>query len=159
MVETVISEDGVYRYSLTREVNLLGEGVCLFGMHNPSKADAEINDPTIRRDIGFARAWGYRYLWVVNLGAYRATYPKDLQDVANPIGPENDHYMLEMAQCADLFVCAWGAGPLAESRGQQVKNMLQGEGVKLHHLGLTKHGFPKHPLYLKADTQPQVWAP
>ena len=160
--QTVISDDGVYRYSLTREIDGLGEKECLFIMLNPSTADATLNDPTITRCMGFASRWGYRELWVVNLFAYRATDPDDLVDALDPVGFESDGYISEMARCADLVVCAWGTNgafvsPNGHRRDRYIKEFLEVRHVRPYHLGLTKHGFPKHPLYIRADTQPQEW--
>ena len=109
-----LSDDGRYRYSLTRHVApLTGDGVCTFVMLNPSTADATHDDPTIRRCIGFARAWGFEWLKVVNLFAYRATDPRDLWAVdpyppyATQVGPENDCTIAKVVGGSDLVVCAW----------------------------------------------------
>lgn len=152
---TVISEDQVFRYSLTRELDGIG-GACLFIMLNPSTADAELDDPTIRRCMGFASRWGYKDLWVANLWAYRTPDPHQLSR-RGAAGPENDGYISEMARCADLVVCAWGTYGALARRGEYIKELLEVHHVRPHHLGLTKHGFPKHPLYLKANTEPQEW--
>jgi hypothetical protein len=147
----VISECGTYRYLLTRtwDGSLPGVG---FIMLNPSTADASVDDPTIRRCIGFAKAWGYGAITVRNLYALRSTDPKALRSHPHPHGPDNYRY-LEAAVSDDLTVCAWGANadPI-DSRG--LIDALLGWGGQPHHLGLTKGGFPKHPLYLRADTTP-----
>ena len=153
---TVISEDGVYRYSLVRDLGD-GEKECLFIMLNPSTADASLNDPTIRRCMGFAKGWGYKTLWVTNLFGFRTPDPTELLTAENPVGKENDGYLAEMAVCAKLVICAWGTMGALAKRGEYIKKFLEVRNVKPHHLGLTKHGFPKHPLYLRADTQPQEW--
>src|SRR5262249_14212908 len=86
----VISDCGRYRYSLTRRWGDAAEPRALFVMLNPSTADAEQDDPTIRRCIGFAKAWGMGSLEVVNLYALRATDPAALLSAPDPIGPKND---------------------------------------------------------------------
>jgi hypothetical protein len=147
----VISDCGTYRYLLTRtwDGSLPHVG---FIMLNPSTANADTDDPTIRRCIGFAKAWGYGGIAVRNLYALRSTDPKALRGHPDPHGPDNYRYV-EAAADDHLTVCAWGANadPI-DSRG--LIDALIGWGGRPHHLGLTKDGFPKRPLYLRADTTP-----
>src|SRR5262245_44648837 len=84
----VISNCGRYRHVLTRQVGP-GTRTATFILLNPSTADARVNDPTIRRVIGFTRQWGYDRLTVLNLFAVRATDPADLKRADDPVGPEN----------------------------------------------------------------------
>lgn len=147
----VISACGTYRYLLTRtwDRDLPSVG---FIMLNPSTADANEDDPTIRRCVGFAKSWGYGGIAVRNLYALRSTDPKALRSHPHAHGPDNYLY-LEAAINDDLLVCAWGANadPI-DSRG--LVDALLGWGGQPHHLGLTKAGFPRHPLYLRGDTTP-----
>lgn len=148
-----ISECGQYRYSLTRE---WGDGkatVCWL-MLNPSTADAEMDDPTIRRCIGFSKAWGADRLEVVNLYAYRATDPKRLLAVADPIGPENDREIERATTAATWVVAAWGTK--GGDRAHAVRRHLR-EHRPVFTLGLTKDGNPRHPLYVPSKQQPEVW--
>lgn len=147
----VLSDCGTYRYLLTRTWDETQPAVG-FIMLNPSTADANEDDPTIRRCVGFAKAWGYGGIKVRNLYALRSTDPKALRSHADPHGPDNYKYV-EAAVDDALTICAWGANadPI-DSRG--LIDALLGWGGKPHHLGLTKGGFPKHPLYLRADTTP-----
>ncbi len=137
----------------------LGEPkVCLFVMLNPSTAGEVYDDPTIRRCVGLARSWGYDRMEVVNLFAHRATDPKALLALNHdddPVGWENQRFVEGAAGDADLVVCAWGAH--GDHLGQD-ETMLGWLSPKpLHHLGLTKFGQPKHPLYLPATVQPRRW--
>ncbi len=118
-------------------------------MLNPSTADAETDDPTIRRCIGFARKWGFQELQVGNLFAWRATDPRELKQALDPVGPENDRHLMTMSGCADVVIAAWGARGNYRNRAAEVLDLLEGT---VYHLGLTKQGHPKHPLYLRADT-------
>ena len=122
-------------------------------MLNPSTANATRNDPTIRRCIGFARAWGYERLVVTNLFGLRATLPAALRSAVDPIGPENDRHLRRAAVQADRIVCAWGVHGALGNRGAEVLTLLK--GFRLEHLGLTRGGHPRHPLYLPAACQPQ----
>lgn len=153
--DAVLSESGRYRYALTRTWAPAAGAVC-FVMLNPSTADASEDDPTIRRCIGFARAWGFGRLEVVNLFAWRATDPAALRGVADPVGPENDGHIMRAARGAKLVIAAWGAHGALLERGEEVRAMLARRFV-VHHLGLTKEGHPRHPLYLRADLQPEAW--
>ena len=147
-----ISECGMYRYWLGRSRDT-GDGLVTWIMLNPSTADAEQDDPTIRRCLGFAATWGKRQVVILNIFALRATDPAKLLHAADPVGPEND---AALAKADGLIVCAWGAAWAERSR--RVRLSLASAGLVLHHLGLTKHGHPKHPLYLRGDLVPQALA-
>ena len=156
-----ISEDGLYRYSLTR--HLLppldsGQGysmtTCTFVMLNPSTADAEQDDPTIRRCMGFARTWGFTRLKVVNLYAFRATKPSDLWLADDPVGPENDHVLSIEFGSSDLLIAAWGA----HAKPNRVAEILSWPVRPRLCLGSTKAGAPRHPLYLRRDAMPRPLA-
>lgn len=150
----VFSPDRKYRYVLRRRF-LTGRGTVNFIMLNPSTADETVDDPTIRRCIRFAQTWGYAELVVTNLFAFRATFPTDVWRQDDPVGPINDPELMAAARRADLVVAAWGVDGAVHSRESHVRWLLR--PIVLHHLGLTKGGHPKHPLYLRADTKPQPW--
>ena len=138
-----------YRYSLWRIWDNNLRKVMFIGL-NPSTANELVDDPTIRRCIGFARSWGYGGLYVVNLFAYRATDPKRLRKVANPVGHENDKWLLETASQVEIIVAAWGNKGAYLNRDCEVRKMLP----NLYCLGVTKPGQPRHPLYLRKDLLP-----
>lgn len=148
-MSAVISACGLYRYLLQREW-LGGYGRALFVMLNPSTADATQDDPTIRRCIGFAKAWGCAGLEVVNLYAYRATKPADMLAAGDPIGPANDSHIRAAAHRAKVIVAAWGANA-ARDRSVAVRSLLSDH--TMHALGLTKDGHPRHPLFVRGDAQ------
>jgi hypothetical protein len=147
----VISPCGSYRYVLTRTWDEGLRPACFVGL-NPSVADATIDDPTIRRMVGFARGWGCGGIRVVNLFAFRATDPKAMRAAADPEGPENDGHLREAAEQCHPVVAAWGAGGGFRARDVFVRQILSHVGVSVMCLGLTKDGYPKHPLYLKTET-------
>lgn len=146
----VLSECGTYRYELTRRWDD-GPSVTWI-MLNPSRADATVDDPTIRRCIGFAKSWGYSAITVRNLYGLRATKPAALWCHPDPVGPENDAHLL---RCVGdpLVVCAWGA---QGRRGSRVIKTLGERHAPLHILAFTDGvpPRPRHPLYLKADLTP-----
>ena len=155
-----------FRYSLHRDWPH-GAGRGLWVMLNPSTADATQDDPTIRRCVRFSRDWGYQSLEVVNLFALRATKPSDIDHFEPHTatgGWRADEAIAEVLDRCDLVVCAWGAIPRrlrAQQRDREVLNMIRaaGRGMRTwpHHLGLTKDGFPRHPLYLPTDSSTQLW--
>lgn len=148
-----ISSDGKYRYVLRREWGFDVKNHVAFVMLNPSTADARIDDPTIRRCIGFAQSWGYDGLSVVNLFAYRATNPKNLMRAADPIGPDNDEWIRDITLRSKITVAAWGTKGNFLGRDQSCGKFLP----FLYCLELTKDGFPKHPLYVKSMRRPEIF--
>lgn len=148
-----ISDCGKYRYTLSRVWDVT-KGAACFIMLNPSTADADQDDPTIRRCIGFARDWGYGGLHVANLFAFRATDPKDMLAAPDPTGPENDHWILYVAGISALVICAWGYHGYYRGRGGSVRFLLAGAGIEPHALRMTNTGEPGHPLYIPSDTEP-----
>ena len=96
---------------------------------------------------------------VSNIFALRATDPTNLHEAEDPIGRNNDGFILGDAHVADCVVCAWGTHGAFIDRGPYVEGLLRKYGYELYHLGLTKAGHPKHPLYISYARQPEVWAP
>lgn len=143
----IISPCETYRYNLAR---VWGEGSHItWVMLNPSKADALIDDQTIRKCIGFARRLGHAGIDVVNVYAYRATDPDDLYEAerrgTNIIGPENDRYVGEAFARAAVVVCAWGANKVSRGRRDFVASHAEAAGKPLWCIGLTDKGAPRHP--------------
>lgn len=124
---------------------------------NPSTADETNNDPTVRRCIAFAKSWGYGSMCMTNIFAFRATDPEVMKSERFPFGDENSKHILSVGSEAALIIAAWGTHGAYLSHGNNVRKMFSHQGLQLHHLGLTRHGHPKHPLYLKATTQPTLW--
>lgn len=145
-----------YRYALTRTWDGDGKRL-LFIMLNPSTATELKNDPTIERCERRARALGFGSFRACNLFAFRATDPRDLKKAKDPIGPDNLSQVLEAARWADTILCAWGTHGAYLGLGPAFANLLRAEGVALCHLGLSKDGHPKHPLYIGYETQPSHW--
>lgn len=151
-----ISECGTYRYRLGRVWDECLPTV-VFVMLNPSTADADLDDPTIRRCCGFAKAWGYGGIEVVNLFGLRATNPDELRRHPDPIGHLGTPAIGDAVIGAPLVVAAWGTHGALYGRGAKVRRLIGEWGGTLHHLGLTKDGHPRHPLYLRGDTEPTRW--
>ena len=146
----ILSGCDTYRYIL-RRIWSTDVAPALFIGLNPSTADATEDDPTIRRCVGFARDWNCGGLVMVNLFAYRATNPKTLLSVVDPVGPENDDHLRQELKYGDPVIAAWGANKIVRLRDHIVTAMALYRG-QFRCLGLTKGGHPRHPLYLQADT-------
>ena len=146
----IISQDKKYRYLLTRVWNR-DKGGILFILLNPSIADADIDDPTIKKCINIAINCDKGYIEVVNLFAYRATNPKVMKSYIDPIGKENDKYIIEAANKADIIVLGWGEKGDHLNRDSKVLSLLCSE--KVYSLCLNKSGKPKHPLYCKRNSE------
>jgi hypothetical protein len=150
------SPDRRYRYTLSRSINGNEGPECAFIGLNPSTADETQLDPTLRRCIRFAKDWGYETFTMLNLFAYRSTDPNALYwKWLEPVGKDNNHHIVQVAERASLVVCAWGSRGILLDRGVEVKRLLQVYyGVKLHYLTLNYNGQPGHPLYLKNNLKP-----
>lgn len=123
---------------------------------NPSTADETEDDPTIRRCIRFAKDWGYDGLIMMNAYGFRATDPRDMQAASDPIGPGNDEAFMRYRSQVSMIIAAWGVHCSLEREAQVCKNIDR----QIHCLGKTKHGRPKHPLYIRADVKPELfWEP
>ena len=154
--DAIISEDKRYRYMLTRVWDET-KPMVMWVMLNPSTADANNDDPTIRKCIAFAKSWGYGGIYVANLFGFRATNPRRLLQTEAPIGAMNEEYLRTYAEKVDKVICAWGNVAILE-RLPHVRPMavLGFAREKLHCLGLCKNGeTPKHPLYLHSSLTPQ----
>jgi hypothetical protein len=148
------SPDGAYRWWLTREWGT-GPRVAFVGL-NPSTANADRDDPTIRRCIRFARDWGYSGLTMANLFGVVSADPALLVNHPDPVGERNDETLAALTHSHGLIVAAWGAFPEARIRAREVVEAILTD-ADWHVLGLTKDGYPRHPLYMRADCKPQTW--
>jgi len=153
----VISVDGIYRYQLSRIWDEKLPQV-MFIMLNPSTADAEKDDPTIRRCKSFAKSWGFGGIRVGNLFAYRSTDPKEILQCSNPIGEENKRHIDKMAAKCELVICAWGNSDIVNKLTKNNPEYFPLKNItNLRYLELSIDGTPKHPLYLKGNLQPKEY--
>lgn len=149
--DAVISDCGSYRYLLRRAWDAKKPRV-LYIMLNPSTADAQKDDATIRSCVRLASGLGYGSMEVVNVFAWRATKPDELLLVSDPAGPQNeDHVRLALDRC-DIPICAWGAWPPAQEASTYIRNAIRVARPAAFCFGKTASGAPKHPLYIKSGT-------
>ena len=154
-MSALFSPCGAYRYRLTRTLQGKKKPLLIIGL-NPSTADATHNDPTIRRCIGFAERWGHSELVVTNLFSFRSTQPDGLKKTKAPVGPDTDEILQNEAAKAGTILAAWGVHGGLFNRNLEVLKLL--EDYPLFCLGITKAGHPRHPLYIRADTQPMPYS-
>lgn len=149
---------GKYRYELDRMWNRDQPFYC-WVMLNPSTADAGKDDPTIRRCIRYTFAWGGGGLVVVNLFGYRATFPKQLKLIPDPVGPDNDRSIERIVSRGTIHevICAWGNDGAYQDRDQQVMEIIRRYREPKCLAISEKTRQPKHPLYQKAELKPILY--
>lgn len=149
----IFSECRQYRYRLERVFGV-GPVVSFIGL-NPSTADVVDDDPTIRRCLSYARAWGAGHLVMVNLFAYRATDPRMLLNARKSglevVGPDNRQHVSKAIEESWLSVAAWGC---TATGSEEELLVLSRYSDRLHALKLNKDGSPAHPLYQRKDACP-----
>lgn len=101
------------------------------------------------RDLGATTPLG-----VVNLYALRSSEPAIVRDHELPIGDENNAEIERRVAEAGVVVAAWGAFPWAKTRADEVLASTARQ-KPVFSLGLTKNGFPRHPLYVNGATTPR----
>jgi hypothetical protein len=171
----VISPDSRYRYMLMREwrdsarpsshaTEEHGSTPVVFIMLNPSTANAEEDDPTIRKCVGFARRWGYEKMIAINLFAYRATFPNELYNAhtvegIDLLGPQYGDYLDMVFSEPAYVVAAWGNHGSLLNRNTIMMQHLRQREIKLWCLGVNRDGSPKHPLMPAYDVRRQRYDP
>jgi hypothetical protein len=153
------SADHRHRYVLWR-IWAAGPLLAVIGL-NPSTADEERNDPTVRRAIGYARRWGCAGLVMLNLYGFRATDPQAMRQAPDPMGPQNWDAVLSQTQgvLADggALLVAWGSHGTHGGAGARMRGQLEAAGIACACLGYTQGGQPRHPLYLAGASVPEAY--
>jgi hypothetical protein len=103
--------------------------------------------------VQFAHDWGFRGLIVTNLFAFRATYPEDLKQAADPVGRYNNKWIKQSYQQSQLQIACWGNHGGHLGRADALMRRLPA----LHYLKMNRSQQPAHPLYLRATILPQAW--
>ncbi len=145
------SDCGKYRYLLWRVWSDTFPPLGVI-MLNPSTADAVDDDPTITRMINRARRLQRGGIIVGNIYSFRATDPENMKAADDPIGLHNDAHLRMIGTLCDTVFLGWGTHG-ERIREKAVIDMLRAlpRPPRLIHLGLTKDGSPKHPLYITYD--------
>jgi len=154
-----------FRYALTR---IWDEDApqCMFIGLNPSTADHRKDDATIRRCIGFAKGFGYGGFEMLNIFGFRATDPSGLLTAKDPVGPLNIPAILSAASRCALCIVAWGVIPIRDRkildfdrRTLATLGLITSSGhhPQVYCLGMTRVGYPRHPLFVRADKSLDVY--
>lgn len=156
---SVISDCKKYRYLLRRVWDEY-KPRALIVMLNPSTADADKDDATIRSLVRICTVLGFGGFEVVNLFAFRATNPKELYNEYDNdvVGPNNDITIEAALHRCDLPIVGWGTHQLAYARGKTVISMIRQRRPAVFCLGSNKDKSPKHPLYIKSDQTLEMYA-
>jgi hypothetical protein len=150
----IFSKCRTFRYALWRIWSPSLKPLMVIGL-NPSRAGAVDNDNTIVRCIGYSVAWGFGGLLMGNLYGFQNTYPVNLYNALDRIGPDNDLWLMRMRDRAGMHLAAWGRNAEIDlDRAAAVRAMFP----TLHTLGFTQNNQPKHPLRLAKTLQPIAWA-
>ena len=149
----LFSPCGHYRYALWRVWDSGGESLAWIGL-NPSTADEQKDDPTIRRILDFSKRWGYKGAVMLNLFAFRATHPEVMMDALDPAGPENNNVIANFCDVSTVVIACWGNLGSFQGRDICVRPLIKPQS-KLRCLKLTEQGQPWHPLYVKKTTTPK----
>ena len=155
---------GQYRYVLRRRW-AEQQVPCIFVMLNPSTADAQKDDPTIRRVMALSKGFGFGGVYVLNLFAIRGSNPDIIKQVANPVGTDNKHWWGDTVRdlrrwygVLPTVICAWGTRGGFRDQDRVALGWLAESGVEERFcLGRTKDGFPKHPLYLPQTVEMECY--
>lgn len=161
-LNAIFSADGKRRYTLHRDLGRQGPTVLMIGV-NPSIATDDRNDATIRKDIGFGERHGWGRLMKGNLFALISTDIRGLRQLETGADAQNDAYLLQMMQEANLTIACWGppekVPPKLRNRWRHVVAMAKAHEVALHCLGTTSGGHQRHPLMTPYSTPLTLWTP
>ena len=138
-----------YRYTLWRTWDLSKPKIMFLGL-NPSTADEINNDPTVARCINYAKLWNYGGMYMMNIFAFRTTYPIELKKASEPIGLDNDYWINKISKSVDKCIAAWGNDGAFLDRSNDIKSNIN----NLYCLKINHSGEPSHPLYLKSTLIP-----
>jgi hypothetical protein len=144
-----------YRYQLWRRwrPGPYANFICL----NPSDASELIDDNTSVRIVDYADSWGYAAACITNINSFCTKRPRVMKSAPDPVGPDNDRHLLEVAAGAAIHIAAWGTHGPFNGRDLQVIRLLA--NFKLHCLAVTKGGHPHHPLRLRRGLRPTPFEP
>lgn len=156
----VFDKAGIYRTFLMRRLrdpdpqrsDDAAPDAVLFIMLNPSTANGDDDDPTVRACVAMAKQWTVDEVWIVNLFALVATDPRTLKGHPDPVGPATDAELVDKLRRANMVICAWGshASEVDPTRAAKVRALLREHAPsKSFALVINRDGSPRHPLYVK----------
>lgn len=147
----IFTDDHTHRVYLWRKWKKEGPWVMFIGL-NPSTADERINDPTVRRCMGFAERWGYSGMFMCNVFTLVSTDPKKLNTEV-PITTGAHLAMKVIRNKCEKAIACWGNLVTQVRAGEGQIERIVNDLSPLHCLGMTKQGYPRHPLYVPYSSQ------
>lgn len=176
----VFSPCGGYRWWLQRTWQPERPTLVFVGL-NPSCADGQRDDPTLRRLVAYGRRWGFGRLEVINLFGAVATTPAALKRMADPVGADNEAWIrrclrrlgpwrseaiparesagaVPVGPLGSLLWLGWGNGGAWRGRDRALLALVAEFAVKPFALCRTASGQPRHPLYCPAAMTPGPFA-
>lgn len=155
---SVFSPCRKYRYCLWRIWrNIAAPKYALWCLCNPSTADDDDLDPTLRRCQDFSQRWDFDAMCIVNAFGFRATDPADMRAADDPCGEDNDYWIARLATDASLSIAGWGTIGAHLNRPEAIRVLFNSIGKPLHCLNINADGSPQHPLFVRADVKPKPW--
>lgn len=126
---------------------------------NPSTANSESDDPTIRNVVSIAKNNGYGSVYMVNCFPLISADPKNLQAYFE--SNDYEYYQNQNIQYIEVLIIAKSpAVVLAWGNFKEVSNYkalkiwrILNRDHSLLCIGQNKNGSPKHPLYQKANSK------
>ncbi len=156
------SNNRQHRYMLWRTWNLKISQRAVFVGLNPSRANEQSDDPTLRRCQNFARGWTGRWrcggLFVVNLYSYCSPSPSELFRNGTRTNHLNNRWLSELCCRPDsLVIGMWGNHGLRNDRCHRFTDWAAENNIIVHSLAVNSSGTPAHPLYLKKGLKPREY--
>jgi len=141
-------ELGMHRLVLTREWDPMDKRRALWIGMNPSKAGADMDDPTVRQETNYTRhVLGYGGMVKCNVMDFIATNPSSLpaMDAGVRCSRRNLLTIRTQALGAETVIACWGTLPEAlRGHVHLVKLMLDNIGIPMFCRGKTADGSPRH---------------
>jgi hypothetical protein len=159
-----ISKCHKFRYQLWRIWDI-SKPLALFVLLNPSTADGNKDDPTIRRLVGFCKQWQLGGFYVVNIYPFRTKSPTELKQYLyverdseyGEAAMNNRTYASELSKKCSVAVFGWGVHhDNRETLDIERYKEVLGD-IPVVCLGMTKNGHPRHPLYVPYSAALQEW--
>lgn len=120
---------------------------------NPSGADDQVDDLTVRKECNWTRILGLGRYVKANVGSYRWTESVTLSLKREPlVHADNLPEIRALAAAAELIVLSVGKPPdVLLSAARSTFRALKQDGRKVRCLGVTQDGWPKHTSRLGYD--------
>lgn len=147
-----------YRYSLERrwvDGVTTPRRIMFIGL-NPSVADENQDDRTIKRLVRFSKSWGYNAFVICNVFAYVTPEPKEMLKQSDPIGPLNDNVISKNIDRSEAVVACWG-NHCPPGRQKEICELIESHCYSVYCFRTTKANRPEHPLYLPKTLRPQLF--